>query len=43
MGKGLGYADVHLLASTILTAEATLWTHDKQLATVARQLRVNFQ
>ena len=43
MGKGLGYADVHLLASTILTEEARLWTHDKQLAAIARQLRINFQ
>lgn len=30
MGKGLGYVDVHLLASALLT-EVTLWTLDKRL------------
>ena len=42
MGKGLGYAGVHLLASAILTDEAMLWTRDKQLAAIAMQLRLNF-
>lgn len=36
MGKGLGYIDVHLLASTTLTDQALLWTLDKRLATLAR-------
>jgi hypothetical protein len=30
MGKGLGYVDVHLLASALLS-EVTLWTLDKRL------------
>ncbi len=35
MGKGLGYIDVHLLASVELTDGARLWTLDKGLAAVA--------
>ncbi len=35
MGKGLGYIDVHLLASTVLEGGASLWTRDKRLARVA--------
>jgi len=30
MGKGLGYIDVHLSASAVLTGEA-MWTYDKTL------------
>jgi hypothetical protein len=30
MGKGLGYIDVHLSASAVLTGEA-MWTNDKRL------------
>lgn len=37
-GKGIGWIDVHLLASTALAAPAILWTHDKRLAAVARSL-----
>ncbi|MCU1246917.1 MAG: ribonuclease [Acidobacteria bacterium] len=43
MGKGLGYADVHLLASVMLTEGASLWTRDKRLAAVAADLHVAFQ
>ena len=38
-GKGLGWIDVHLLASTLLTGCA-LWTKDKALAATARALKV---
>lgn len=38
MGRGLGYIDVHLLASAALSGTARLWTHDRRLATVAVQL-----
>jgi hypothetical protein len=31
MGKGIGYVDVHLLASVALTEGARLWTLDKRL------------
>lgn len=37
MGKGLGYVDVHLLASAILTG-LPIWTLDKKLAQAARTL-----
>ena len=38
MGRGIGYLDVHLLASVVLAAGATLWTRDKRLAAVAQEL-----
>jgi predicted nucleic acid-binding protein len=34
-GLGIGYVDAHLLAATMLTTGACLWTRDKRLATVA--------
>ena len=37
-GKGIGYVDVHLLASVALTAGARLWTRDKRLRAVAETL-----
>ncbi len=42
MGSGIGYVDAHLLASTMLTPEARLWSHDKRLANVAKALGVGF-
>lgn len=36
-GLGIGYVDAHLLAATMLTANARLWTRDKRLAAVAAQ------
>ena len=36
-GLGIGYVDAHLLAATMLTADAHLWTRDKRLAAVAAQ------
>lgn len=41
MGRGLGYIDVHLLASVFLT-QALLWTRDKRLAESARNLGLEF-
>jgi predicted nucleic acid-binding protein len=43
MGRGIGYIDVHLLASVVLTATATLWTRDKRLSVVADDLALNFE
>jgi len=43
MGKGIGYIDVHLLASVTLTDGAQLWTRDKRLAAIAAQLRIGFE
>ncbi len=36
-GLGIGYVDAHLLAATMLTADARLWTRDRRLAAVAAQ------
>jgi len=41
--KGIGYVDVHLLASTLLMPEARLWTRDRRLASVASELRISFK
>jgi predicted nucleic acid-binding protein len=40
MGKGIGFIDVHLLASVMLTPTAQLWTTDKRLATIASELGI---
>jgi predicted nucleic acid-binding protein len=37
-GRGIGYVDVHLLASARLGGDARLWTRDKRLAAVADEL-----
>ena len=37
-GRGLGYVDVMLLASTMLTPETKLWARDSRLARAARDL-----
>lgn len=42
MGKGLGYVDVHLLASAVLT-ELPLWTLDKKLKKAAEGLRCEYR
>jgi len=38
MGRGIGYIDVHLLASVALVADGKLWTHDSRLAAIAGEL-----
>ena len=40
MGRGIGYIDAHLLASTALTQSARLWTHDQRLVQVASELNL---
>ncbi len=40
MGRGIGYIDVHLLASVALAGIAQLWTRDQRLATVAADLEL---
>jgi predicted nucleic acid-binding protein len=37
-GLGIGYVDAHLLASTLLSPGASLWTYDKRLAAIASRL-----
>lgn len=39
-GLGLGLVDAHLLASTLLTEDTTLWTRDRRLYAVAERLGV---
>jgi hypothetical protein len=40
-GIGLGYIDVHLLASTRLTPETFLWTRDQDLLAAAERLSLD--
>jgi hypothetical protein len=42
MGKGLGYIDIHLLASALLTG-ISLWTLDKRLSRAAESLGIGFK
>jgi len=37
---GVGYVDAHLLASTMLTVGASIWTRDKRLLAAARSLKL---
>jgi len=41
MGKGLGYIDVHLLASALLT-KIPLWTSDKRLKAASAELGLSY-
>jgi predicted nucleic acid-binding protein len=42
-GLGCGLVDITLLASTLMTPGAELWTLDKRLANLARQFAVAYQ
>jgi hypothetical protein len=42
MGKGLGYVDIHLIASAMLTG-IPIWTHDKKLEQVSKALHISHQ
>jgi predicted nucleic acid-binding protein len=42
-GKGIGYIDAHLLTGVLLVEGARLWTFDKALRALARQLRVAYE
>ena len=42
MGRGIGYVDVHLLASVALAGTSQLWTRDKRLAAVAADLELAY-
>ena len=39
MGRGVGFVDVHLLASAKLS-KATLWTREKRLAVIADEFQL---
>jgi predicted nucleic acid-binding protein len=43
MGRGIGFIDVHLLASAMLAAPARLWTSDRRLAAIASELHVAYE
>ena len=43
MGRGIGYIDVHLLASVVLAGSARLWTRDLRLAAVADDLKLAYE
>ena len=42
MGRGIGFIDVHLLASAALTNQARLWTRDRRLAVIATELHLAY-
>lgn len=42
MGKGLGYVDVHLITSAVLTG-LSIWTLDKKLEHVADRLHLKYR
>jgi hypothetical protein len=41
MGKGLGYIDIHLIASAVLT-DVPLWTLDKTLDKLTKKIGINY-
>jgi hypothetical protein len=41
-GTGIGFADAHLIASTLTTQQCTLFTRDKRLAAVAGRLGIAY-
>ncbi len=40
-GSGVGFSDVHLLASVMLTPKSKIWTRDKRLDTQASRLHIS--
>ena len=42
-GRGIGYVDTHLLAATLLTTDASLWTRDKRLTAAAADLGISYR
>ncbi len=43
MGRGIGYIDVHLLASAALSDFGRLWTRDRSLAAAATEMELAFE
>lgn len=41
--RGVGYVDAHLLTSVVLLPGTLIWTSDKRLLAVAKQLGVAFE
>ena len=42
MGKGLGYIDVHLLASALLS-NVSIWSFDGKLNRISTELNINYK
>lgn len=42
MGRGIGFIDLHLLASSLLTSNCRLWSFDRRLANLATECQVAF-
>ncbi len=43
MGKGVGFIDLHLLSSTLLSPNTFLWTHDRRLQNLAESLSISWE
>lgn len=43
MGRGMGYVDIHLLASVVLDGASQLWTRDKRLYAAAETMGLAFK
>jgi len=41
MGRGIGFVDIHLLASAQLSS-LTIWTADKSLMSAAKNLKLQY-
>jgi predicted nucleic acid-binding protein len=41
-GLGVGYVDAQLLAATLLSEDASLWTRDRRLRAAAQRLNVAY-
>jgi predicted nucleic acid-binding protein len=39
--RGIGFVDAHLIASTLITPQTFLWSHDQRLRAVAVTLGIN--
>lgn len=42
MGKGIGFIDLHLLASSLLAKNTLLWTRDRRLMSLADLLNLSW-
>lgn len=40
MGRGIGVVDLHLVASCLLSPGTSLWTNDRRLNTVAKDVQI---
>ncbi|MEL6160269.1 MAG: type II toxin-antitoxin system VapC family toxin [Cyanobacteria bacterium J06623_5] len=43
MGRGVGYIDIHLLASVLIQGKARLWTRDKRLSALAKAMNFSYK